>query len=163
MTPWEVIGVAKREVLEREQLGMELGGIWRGILAARLSRCWFRSPSVISSYCKHLLSTTISAQGSFLVRSPGGPCDIIGMDASSQPPPTKHGEVSKITDRILITDAWNAFDPEVIRDDHDRVTHVLSVMMDGDIRASAREQSWVCSKVAGCLPKYPLLSSRCLV
>jgi len=36
-----------------------------------------------------------------------------GMDASSQPP-VQRGEVSKITDRILITDVWNAFDPEIL-------------------------------------------------
>lgn len=71
------------------------------------------------------------------VRSPSGPCDMSGMDASSQPP-VKRGEVSKITDRILITDVWNAFDPEIIR--NHRVTHVLSVMRHDDVPALARAQ-----------------------
>jgi protein-tyrosine phosphatase len=59
------------------------------------------------------------------------------MDASSQPP-VKRGEVSKVTDRILITDVWNAFDPVVIW--NHRVTHVLSVMRDEDVPALARAQ-----------------------
>jgi len=59
------------------------------------------------------------------------------MDASSQPP-VQRGEVSKITDRILITDVWNAFDPEIIR--NHRVTHIISVMRDEDVPALARAQ-----------------------
>lgn len=60
-----------------------------------------------------------------------------GMDASSQPP-LKRGKISKVTDRILITDVWNAFDPAVIR--NHRITHVLSVMRDEDVPPLARAQ-----------------------
>lgn len=71
------------------------------------------------------------------VRLPSGPCDLSGFDVSLEPP-EQRGEVSQITDHILVTDVWNALDPQVWQ--KHKITHILSMMRLEDIPPKAQAQ-----------------------